>query len=237
MIARRRILARQHHIAELFRPAWHGSFARLLEAQRTRCFEERAAHVEAHRETFAGGDARRTFIGGYGAAGAGIQRCAVRSVWCSGRLLHLALDVGAGAEAWIQQIARGEFVQYRAIFCQMLRLHAHIAVPVETEPRQVLLDRGGEFRTAAARVDVLQTQQESPACIARAMPGEQRTECVAEVKVACRAGCEAGHDGHETPSVISPREFAAKRERLNAAPWPSCISSLIRRWLSIHRSR
>ena len=85
-------------------------------------------------------------------------------------------------------------VQHRAILRQMLRLHPHLAIPVEAEPCQVLQDRGGEFGAAACRVDVLQAQQEPPARLARAAPGEQRAERVAEMQIAGRAWREARDD-------------------------------------------
>jgi hypothetical protein len=111
-------------------------------------------------------------------------------------LLHLALDVGAGAETGIQQVASGQRIQRRAIRRQVLRLHTNVAIPVEAQPCQVLQDGGSEFGAAAARVDVLQPQQEAATRLARAAPGEQRTERVAEMQVTGRAGGEAGDDGH-----------------------------------------
>ena len=75
----------------------------------------------------------------------------------------LALDVGPGAEARIQQPARRQRVERGAILRQVLRLHPHRPVPVQAQPGQVLLDRRGEFGTAAAGIDVLEPQQEAPA--------------------------------------------------------------------------
>ena len=80
-----------------------------------------------------------------------------------GRLRDLAEDVGAGAEAGIQQATRGQHFQDSPILRQMRRLHSHFAIPIEAEPRQVLQDRGGELGAAACRVDILQAQQKPPA--------------------------------------------------------------------------
>ncbi len=58
---------------------------------------------------------------------------------------------------------RRQPVQRGAVLRQMLRLHAHLPVPVQAEPGQILQDRRGVFRAAAGRVDILQPQQEPPA--------------------------------------------------------------------------
>src|SRR5580698_8339817 len=105
----------------------------------------------------------------------------------SGRLCDLADDVGAGAKAGIQQTSRDQLIQYGSVFRKMLRLHSHFVIPIETEPRQVLPDRGGELGAAACRVDILQAQQKLPAALSRTSPRDQRGECVAEMQIPGRA--------------------------------------------------
>ena len=73
-------------------------------------------------------------------------------------------------------------VEHRGVVGQMLGLHPHRPVPVEAQPGQILQDRGGEFRAAAGRIDVLQPQQEPPAGRPRAPPRDQRGERVAQVQ-------------------------------------------------------
>jgi len=77
----------------------------------------------------------------------------------------------------------------------MLRLPPHRPLPVEAEPGEVLLDRGGEFRPAARRVDVLDAQQKAAVGGAGGVERGQRRVRVPEVQVAVRARREAGDEG------------------------------------------
>ena len=106
----------------------------------------------------------------------------------------------------------------------VLRLHADLAIPIETEPGQVLQDRRGEFGAATRGIDVLEAQQEPAAGFARAAPGEQRAERVAEMQVAGGAGREAGDDRHGMRhKVVAP---AAKGERHGGTRWTALGTGL-----------
>src|SRR5579872_1008822 len=98
----------------------------------------------------------------------------------------------------------------------MLRLHADFAIPIQAKPREVLWNRSGIFRAAAAGIDVFQSQQKLPARLTRVTPCEQRAERVAEVQVAGWTGGKSSDGGHEWSRVIGQPAGATKR--LFAAP-------------------
>ena len=60
-------------------------------------------------------------------------------------------------------------------------------LPGNTEPAEVLVDRGLVFGATADGVDVLDPQQQPPAALARHFVVEQRRIRVSEVKMAVRA--------------------------------------------------
>jgi hypothetical protein len=124
-------------------------------------------------------------------AGPGINR-AVRPLRGIGR----RRDVGAGAEAGIDQAADIERIERAAVIGEMLGLPPHVPVPVEAEPAQVREDRRLELAPTAADVDVLDAQQEAPARLARPRPGDTRRIGVAEMQLAGRAGGKTRDDGH-----------------------------------------
>jgi len=68
-------------------------------------------------------------------------------------------------------------------------------VRVQTEPVHAVEDRLHRLRRGAGDVGVLDAQDEAPAVAAGEGPGEQRGARAADVKVAGRAGGEAGADG------------------------------------------
>ena len=100
----------------------------------------------------AGSDAGVALVLRQSTASAGVARHAIGRVGSGGGLA----DVGAGAKARVEQATRGQRIQGGAILREVLRLHPHLAIPVEAEPGQVLENRSGKLRTAAGRVDVLQ---------------------------------------------------------------------------------
>src|SRR5262249_15038420 len=104
-------------------------------------------------------------------------------------------DLGAGAEAGIEQAARFEPRERGAIIVHVLGLAAHRLLPGEAEPGEGLEDRRLEFRPAARAVDVLDAEQETAAG-AGGSRGEQRRVCVAEMQIPGRAGRETGDLGH-----------------------------------------
>jgi hypothetical protein len=68
----------------------------------------------------------------------------------------------------------------------MRRLPPHRFFPADAEPGEVLIDRGLEFRLAPGRVDILDTQQKSPAGLPRQIKVQQRRISVAEMQIAVR---------------------------------------------------
>ena len=124
-----------------------------------------------------------------------------------------------GAEARIQQASRIQCVERGAILRQVLRLHAHRPVPVEAQPGQVLLNRGGELGAAAGGIDILDPQQEPAARLARPPPRSQRGERVAEMEIAGGAGGEAGDDGHAGRRREVPSGRTGKGERHGRTGW------------------
>ena len=207
MVAHRRVLAGQDDVAEAFGVAGDFSFSCLGEVQGRGDGGEGAGHVQAQDEAVAGGDAGLAGMGGEMAANSGVERAAIgrvrrRGMGGGGGFGGLPLDVGAGAEAGIEQAAGQQAVQHGLVFGAVGGLDSHRAVPVQAEPGQVLLDRVGEFRAASGGVDILDPQEEAAARRVRPAPCEERRMGVAEMEVAGRAGGEAGDDGHGVmPSV------------------------------------
>src|SRR4029079_16116457 len=100
-----------------------------------------------------------------------------------------------------------------AIVGEMLGLAAHRAVPVEAEPAQVGLDRRFEFAPAAADVDVLDAQQEPPARLARAAPGNARRAGMAEMQLpgrACREARDQRHGRRSSGTAATTRSGMAR---------------------------
>src|SRR5579863_5501033 len=83
-------------------------------------------------------------------------------------------DLGARAETGIDDAQHIEAVEGRLVIGKMLRLLAHLAVPIDAEPSEVFEDRFGEFGLAARPVDVLDAQKEFAAGLARRAPGDER---------------------------------------------------------------
>ena len=85
-------------------------------------------------------------------------------------------------------------VEHLAVVGEMIRLAAHLAVPVEAQPAQILEDGRLELRPAAADVGVLDAHQEFAAGLARPRPGDQRRIGAAEMQQAGRAGGKTRDD-------------------------------------------
>ena len=73
----------------------------------------------------------------------------------------------------------------------MLGLPADGALPDETEPGQVLIDRGLEFGTAACDIDILDAQEEPAAETLGEIGIEQGGIGMAQMKPPVRAGSES----------------------------------------------
>jgi hypothetical protein len=137
------------------------------------------------------------------ARGAGIKRCAIgvappRPPRLAFR--HQPGDLRPALEGRIDETARCERRDRPAIRVEVLGLAAHRLLPGKPEPREVLVDRGFEFRPAARRIDVLDPQQQAAAGRARHVEIDQGGERMSEMEIAVRARRETkdghGHCGH-----------------------------------------
>ena len=77
-----------------------------------------------------------------------------------------------------------------------VELEGELAVPVEPEPAERLLDLVGRLGDLAARVRVLDAQAELAALVAREEPVEERRVDASDVEEAGRARGEADDWGH-----------------------------------------
>src|SRR4051794_37215559 len=105
-------------------------------------------------------------------------------------LSDIARDFAAALEARIDQPLALEFRERLAVGIEVLRLPPRWLFPRDPEPREILIDRLLELRPAAARIDILDAQQESSAKRARHLEIDQRRERVAKMQIAIRARCE-----------------------------------------------
>src|SRR6516164_8410157 len=183
VIARRRLLARQHDVAPYLRICRDRSGfipgPGLDPRQRSGSCDPRR-----HAPPALGGR-ERTRVAGVERRAVGIAR--------PGRM-HLALgdearDLAAALEARIEESIEPR--ERRAIVVEMRALAAHGLLPSDAEPRQVFIDRGFVLRPAARRVDVLDAQQEPAAGRARHLEIDERGERMADMQVAVRARSEA----------------------------------------------
>src|SRR5690606_35465769 len=167
MIAGRRFLACQHHVAEtVAQQAWRHALDALafVPPDERPATDLRAGRgdVESERIGLAGGDARLALSRAQAPAGAGIDLPleAVRGMAGGG---DLRLDLSARAEAGIEQAALLQCFERGGVVAEMLRLDPHRLLPAQAQPGEVLEDRGGVFRAAARDVDILDAQQETTA--------------------------------------------------------------------------
>jgi hypothetical protein len=100
-------------------------------------------------------------------------------------------DVGAGAEAWISQPERLQALERRGVIRRSPRLDQRLAVVGKAEPVEVGENRPDELGPAAARVEILDPQQPSPARGARRGMAERRRKGMAEVEQPGRRWREA----------------------------------------------
>src|SRR3546814_8171067 len=104
-----------------------------------------------------------------GTAGAGIDR--------AGRPMRRGEaggDIGAGAEAGIDEAPRLQRAKRRVIGAEMLRLAVERAVPIDPEPGEVGERRRDIGLARAAAVDIVDTEAETPSGAARGIVGEDR---------------------------------------------------------------
>ncbi len=122
---------------------------------------------------------------------------AVRTLRRRGARRDLGGDLGAGAEAGIDEALRLQPIERLGIERQPLRLVEHLAVPFEAEPEQVLEDAVDIFGPDAAGIDVLDPKQEGPVPLAREIVREQRRISVAEMQPSGGTWREAGDGMHK----------------------------------------
>ena len=180
MIARGRIAPAQHHIAK---QTWIGvdpAAIEIMPVQRPASGES-GGDVEAQRIGFALGNARGAFGCAERAAGARIEGT-LGPVRRGGRTGDLGGNLLAAAEAGIEKAVGRETIEGGAIIGEMIRLPAHRLLPGKAEPGEVLINPALELRPAAAAVDILDAQQESPPFLPRSMFGKQRRIGVTEMQ-------------------------------------------------------
>ena len=107
-------------------------------------------------------------------------------------------DVGAGAEAGVEQALGAQAIQRGFVERQALRLEHHLAVPCQPEPFEIGEDRGDMFGAAAGAVDILDAQQEAAAVRAGIIVREDRRPGVAEMQPPRGAGRESGVDNRKS---------------------------------------
>ena len=192
VVARRRLLADQHHVA----PAAGLGGARPFLGEehvaiRHRAFADhqhvadlllRRVHVEPPLRGAAGGEPRLRLAPGEVPAGAGIDRRAVGIA-----PLGVPRDLGTRAEAGIEQARPPQLCGRFLVDGEALALPHHRLGEVVAEPGHVRADGGVEFGFAAGEIDVLDAQQRRAADGRRGVLREQRGIGVAQVQVAVRA--------------------------------------------------
>src|SRR5215467_4024496 len=195
VIARRRFLARQHHVAPHLRICRDRSAfipGTGFDPRQRSGSRDRRRHVEPQRIGLPRRHAPLALGGRQRARVAGVERRAL-GIARPGRM-PLALgdearDLDAALEARIEESIEPR--EHRAIVVKMRALTAHRLLPGDAEPRQVFIDRRFVLRPAARRVDVLDAQQEPATGRARHLEIDERGERMAEMQMAIRARREA----------------------------------------------
>ena len=98
---------------------------------------------------------------------------------CCPRIGDFTLNIGARAEAGIEQALVIKVFESLAVCGVMLRLSADGRFPDKAKPTHILVYGLLESRTASALVDVFQAQQEPP--ISGGLIGKQRRIGMSEV--------------------------------------------------------
>src|ERR1700750_1626403 len=86
----------------------------------------------------------------------------------------------------------------------MRRLSPHRFFPADAEPGEILIDRGLEFRPAPGRVDILDTQQKSPAGLPRQIEVQKRGISGPEMKIAVGARRKTKNGWRHYSSSVMP---------------------------------
>src|SRR5262249_47797902 len=128
-------------------------------------------------------------------ARAGIDRAVGAMEWAM-RRIGRGGDIGAGAEAGIDEPARIELVERLAIVGEVVGLAAGLAGPGEGKPSQILEHGRLVLALAAADIDVLDADQKSAVRLAGAPAGDPCRISRAEMQLAGRAGGKTRHHVH-----------------------------------------
>jgi hypothetical protein len=125
--------------------------------------------------------------------------------WPTGGLLHLARDTKflRRAETGISVVVRLQGLEILCVDGRALGLQIGgggttglgAFLPVQTQPAQIGHQSGGEFRTTAFGVGVLDAQHEQTIQAPRQQRIEQCRAQIAEMQFARRARCKAGLEG------------------------------------------
>lgn len=110
-------------------------------------------------------------------ANAGICRPFMLPMWGTGG----GGDVRSSAGARINEFLGAELSQGGFIEWQPPGLHDRFAVPIQTEPTQIIQGLLGRPRFDAGGVDVLDAEQQSPPGLSRCQPGDQVSSGIADV--------------------------------------------------------
>ncbi len=195
MIAGRRILARQHDIARRRRIGGNLGRRRMgIDGigQGGPAEWPRPCHCRLHVDPPGMGHARRDVLRAHGvrqgATGAGIDR-AFRAM----RRGQARLDIGAGAEAGIEQVHRPQLVERRVIIGQALRLEDDFPIPCHAQPAQILDDPVDMFGPAAGAVDILDPQAKGAARGPCQVHRHQRRPAMADMQSTGGAWRETTH--------------------------------------------
>ena len=199
MIACRKILAREHDITEQFGACFKLATGQVCPFQRS-CLSRCRRNIDAPGMSIAGVEPILAFCRPQGLAGAGIGRRG--AVGSRERVVGIGRDLGAGAEAGVEQLSRGEAVELGGVMAEIFRLQPHRPWPVEAEPGQIVKDSLGKYRAAAIAVDILDTQPHR-AVASSLFAREQGAVAMAEMEQAGRAGGKTCH-GHRTKIAIEP---------------------------------
>jgi hypothetical protein len=212
VIARRHVLAGEHHVAEGSGVGLDPAGAHVVPGERPGALE-RPGDVQPPGIGLAPSDPPGPLGRVEVAAGAGIEPLTRGPVGGGGGGGDFLAHLLARAEAGIEHTRRAQPVERLAVERHALGLADDGPVEAQAEPAQILEDRGGEFRPAALRVEVLEAEQEAPAREPRRVVGEAGGIGMPQMQIARGARGETGdvggtvEDGNEirTPQGDGPR--------------------------------
>jgi hypothetical protein len=109
-------------------------------------------------------------------------------------------DIGAGAEAGVEQAHRAQPVERGVVQREALGLEDDLAVPAQPEPFEIGKDRGDMLGPAPRPVDILDPEQEHAPGRPREIMRLQRGPGVAQMEPPGGAWRESRNDSHESGS-------------------------------------